>query len=39
MGGATVEGLVKTGLYQKEDITVSDPSQAVLDKFTKLELR
>jgi len=36
MGGATVEGLVKTGLYQKEDITVSDPSQAVLDKFTKL---
>ena len=36
MGGATVEGLVKTGLYKNEDITVSDPSEAVLDKFVKL---
>jgi pyrroline-5-carboxylate reductase len=36
MGGATVEGLVKTGLYKTSDITVSDPSQAVLDKFTRL---
>lgn len=36
MGGATVEGLVKTGLYKSEDITVSDPSQVVLDKFEKL---
>jgi len=35
MGGATVEGLVKTGLYKNEDITVSDPSEAVLDKFVK----
>ncbi len=36
MGGATVEGLVKTGLYKNDDITVSDPSQRVLDKFSKL---
>lgn len=36
MGGATVEGLVKTGLYRNDDICVSDPSQAVLDKFVKL---
>jgi len=36
MGGATVEGLVKTGLHKNEDICVSDPSQAVLDKFVKL---
>ena len=36
MGGATVEGLVKTSLYKNEDITVSDPSEAVLDKFVKL---
>ena len=36
MGGATVEGLVKTGQYKSDDIVVSDPSQAVLDKFIKL---
>lgn len=36
MGGATVEGLVRSTLYKSEDITVSDPSQAVLDKFVKL---
>ena len=35
MGGATVEGLVKTDYFKNEDITVSDPSQAVVDKFTK----
>ena len=36
MGGATVEGLVRTGLFKNEEIIVSDPSQAVLDKFAKL---
>ena len=36
MGGATVEGLVKTGSYKGEDICVSDPSQAVLSKFEQL---
>ena len=36
MGGATVEGLIKGGTFRNEDITVSDPSQAVLEKFTKL---
>ena len=36
MGGATVEGLVKCGTYSKEDICVSDPSQAVLDKFAAM---
>ena len=36
MGGATVEGLIKGHLFKNEDITVSDPSQAVVDKFTKL---
>ena len=32
MGGATVEGLLKAG-HERKDICVSDPSQAVLDKF------
>ena len=36
MGGATVEGLVKCGAYRKEDITVSDPSAATLQKFSAL---
>ena len=36
MGGATVEGLAKAGQFKNEDIIVSDPSQAVLDKFAKL---
>ena len=36
MGGATVEGLVKGQMFKNEDITVSDPSAAVLDKFTKM---
>jgi pyrroline-5-carboxylate reductase len=33
MGGATVEGLVKGHLFKTDDITISDPSQEVLDKF------
>ena len=36
MGGATVEGLIKGHLFSNDDITVSDPSQTVVDKFTKL---
>lgn len=36
MGGATIEGLVRCGAYQKEDITVSDPSAATLQKFSAL---
>ena len=36
MGGATVEGLIKGETFRNEDITVSDPAQAVLDKFAKL---
>ncbi len=36
MGGATVEGLVRSGLHKNEDICVSDPSEAVLNKFQKL---
>ena len=35
MGGATVEGLIKGQQFRNEDITVSDPSQAVVDKFAK----
>ena len=35
MGGATVEGLIKGQIFKNEDITVSDPSQAVLEKFEK----
>ena len=35
MGGATVEGLIKGQQFRNEDITVSDPSQAVVEKFTK----
>ena len=33
MGGATVEGLIKGKTFKNEEITVSDPVQAVLDKF------
>ena len=33
MGGATVEGLIKGETFRNEDITVSDPSEAVIDKF------
>ena len=35
MGGATVEGLIKGQQFKNEDITVSDPSQAVVEKFEK----
>ena len=35
MGGATVEGLIKGKTFKNEDITVSDPVQAVLDKFAQ----
>ena len=36
MGGATVEGLVRSEAFKTADITVSDPSQTVVDKFAKL---
>ena len=36
MGGATVEGLVKVPSISPSDICVSDPSQAVLDRFAAL---
>ena len=36
MGGATVEGLIKGQRFKSEDITVSDPSQAVVDKFAMM---
>ena len=36
MGGSTVEGLIKGHTFKNEDITVSDPSQAVVEKFSKL---
>lgn len=36
MGGATVEGLIKGETFRNEDITVSDPSQAVVDKFAQM---
>ena len=35
MGGATVEGLIKVETFQNEDITVSDPSLAVVEKFAQ----
>ena len=35
MGGATVEGLIRGTQFKNEDITVSDPSQAVVEKFAK----
>ena len=35
MGGATVEGFIKSLAFNNEDITVSDPSQLVIDKFAK----
>ena len=35
MGGATVEGLIKGQQFKNEYITVSDPSQAVVEKFAK----
>lgn len=33
MGGATVEGLIASGAYRLEDITVSDPSETVVRRF------
>ena len=36
MGGATVEGLIKGQQFKNEDITVSDPSQQVVEKFAKM---
>ena len=36
MGGATVEGLVKGQVFKCEDITVSGPSERVLEKFQQL---
>ena len=33
MGGATAEGLLNSGLLNASDITISDPSQRILDKF------
>ena len=36
MGGTTVEGLIKGKTFKNEDITVSDPSQAVTEKFAKM---
>lgn len=36
MGGATVEGLIKGQQFKNEDITVSDPSQQVIEKFAKM---
>ena len=35
MGGAIVEGLLKTNSYQPTDITVSDPYQPILDHFAQ----
>lgn len=34
MGGATVEGLIKSEFFKNEDITVSDLSEAVVKKFS-----
>ena len=35
MGGATVEGFIKSEFFQNEDITVSDPSLQVVEKFAR----
>ena len=39
MGGATVEGLVKSEAFASEDILVSDPSATVVEKFAALGVR
>ena len=36
MGGATVEGLIKGKQFKNDDITVSDSSQTVVEKFAKM---
>lgn len=33
MGGATVEGMIKADYFDNKNITVSDPSEVVLNKF------
>jgi len=35
MGGTTVEGLIRGHYFKNEDITVSDPNRAVLEKFAQ----
>lgn len=35
MGGATVEGLLKTDIFSAQDITVADPCELVLERFRK----
>ena len=35
MGGTTVEGLIRGSYFKNEDITVSDPNRAVLEKFAQ----
>ena len=35
MGGATVEGLLKTTVIAPSDITVADPSQAAINRFAE----
>jgi pyrroline-5-carboxylate reductase len=35
MGGATVEGLIKCESFANEDITVSDPSLKIVEKFAQ----
>ena len=35
MGGATVEGMMKADYFDNKNITVSDPSEAVLKKFAE----
>ena len=35
MGGATVEGLIKSEFFKNENITVADPSQQVVEKFAE----
>lgn len=36
MGGATVEGLLKTDIFSAQDITVADPYEPVLHRFNQL---
>ncbi len=36
MGGATVEGMIRSDAFRNEDITVADPVQTVVDRFAKL---
>ena len=37
MGGSTVKGLIATGQEKAQDITVSDPSEKVLQQFACVE--